>query len=384
MKITHLCLAGTITDGWTYQENLISKYHKKLGLEVSIITSNWIFDNNHKAIKAPESDYYNSDGIRIIRLQIKNKDSLDYKFKRYSGVSEALENLAPDILFIHGCQFLDIQVIVKYLKKNRSVRLYIDNHADFSNSATNFLSRYILHGIIWKYYAHMIEPYAIKFYGVLPARVEFLKNVYKLPAEKVELLVMGVDDELAASALSEETRKETRDRYGIGIDELLIVSGGKIDKAKWQTLLLMDAFNNLCNENAKLIIFGPIVDELKEEVLSKCNDKVQYIGWLNSKDSTNLFGAADLVVFPGRHSVFWEQVAGLGIPMICKYWDGTTHVDVGGNVVFLKEDSQNEIEQVLNSIIGNREVLQEMKTIAQTKAKRFFSYYEIAKKSIDI
>ena len=41
----------------------------------------------------------------------------------------------------------------------------------------------------------MINPYVNKFYGVLPARVDFLINEYKLPKNKVELLVMGADDD---------------------------------------------------------------------------------------------------------------------------------------------------------------------------------------------
>lgn len=383
MRITHLCLAGTITDGWTYQENLITKYHKKMGHDVSIITSNWIYDANYKPLKSLENDYINSDGVHVIRLQIKNKDSLSYKFKRYSGIEQSLDTLNPDVLFIHGCQFLDIDVIVKYLKNHNSIRVYIDNHADFSNSATNPISRYLLHGIIWKKRANLIEPYVKKFYGVLPARVNFLINVYHLPKEKVELLVMGVDDDIAKVSLSKETKMKTRKKYGINDKDLLVVSGGKIDKAKWQTLLLMDAFKNINIENAKLVIFGPVIEELKTDVIEKCNDHIQYIGWLDSKDSTDLFAAADLVVFPGRHSVFWEQVAGMGIPMVCKHWEGTTHIDVGGNAAFLYEDSEKEIESCLKKILGNEHELKNMKEVAINKAAKVFSYQEIAKKSID-
>ena len=91
---------------------------------------------------------------------------------------------------------------------------------------------------------------------------------------------------------------------------------------------------------------------MKEKVESLADGKkVQYIGWINANESYRYFAAADLAVFPGRHSVFWEQVTAQGIPMLCKKWDGTTHVDVGGNVRFLEEDSaallQREIERLL-------------------------------------
>ena len=187
MKITHICLAGTITDEWTYQENLLLKYHRMLGMETSAITSRWVYKKGSELYKFPQKNYYLKDGTHMIRLDISNKDDLHYKFKRYDGLMKSLEMLSPDILFIHGCQFLDIDTIVKYLKKHRKCKVYVDNHADFSNSATNFISKYFLHGIIWKKRAKMIEPYTTTFYGVLPARVDFLRNVYKLSYEKTSL-----------------------------------------------------------------------------------------------------------------------------------------------------------------------------------------------------
>ena len=99
-------------------------------------------------------------------------------------------------------------------------------------------------------------------------------------------------------------------------------------------------------------------------------------------DTTNYFAAADLVIFPGRHSVFWEQVAGLGKPMICKYWKGTTHINVGGNVLFLNKDSTKEIKIVLQTLINHPLKLKKMKDVAQKVAMKEFSYKEIAKKSL--
>ena len=138
----------------------------------------------------------------------------------------------------------------------------------------------------------------------------------------------------------------------------------------------------LFRSNVKLLVFGSVVDELKNEVSELCSAAVQYIGWVDSKITDQYFAAADLVVFPGRHSVFWEQVAGMGIPMVCKYWEGTTHVDVGGNVRFIQHDSVEEITDILQGIIQNEDVYAKMKSIAQSKGKETFSYREIAKRSI--
>lgn len=381
MKITHFCLAGTITDGWSYQENMLSKYHAELGHIVSIITSNWVYDNGNKLYKYPKADYFLENCVRVIRLQIKNRDQLGFKFKRYIGVVEALNKTEPDILFIHGCQFLDMDKVVAYLKEHLNTIVYVDNHADFSNSATNFLSKYVLHGIVWRHTAHMILPFAKKFYGVLPARVEFLKNVYRLPASKVELLVMGGDDELVDNA--SKHREIIRRKYHIDEKDFFIVSGGKIDKWKAQTILLMKAVQNIKGTNVKLLVFGSVDPELKKGLESLVDGKkIQYIGWIQADYSYDLFAAADLAVFPGRHSVFWEQVVAQGIPLIVKDWPGTHHIDLGRNVKYLRKDSVEEIQNVISNIIDSPETYRSMLECAQEN-KTAFSYKEIARKSIN-
>ena len=112
------------------------------------------------------------------------------------------------------------------------------------------------------------------------------------------------------------------------------------------------------------------------------DNRIMFIGWVQADESYDYYAAADLVVFPGRHSVFWEQVAGQGIPMVVKDWAGTHHVDLGGNVKFIKQDSVEEIKSVIESIIGSAECYSKMKSIAVEKGKKEFSYLEIAKKAI--
>lgn len=381
MKIVHICLCGPVTDGWTYQENLLSKYHKKSGHNVDLITSQYAWDNNGKIVKTDKTDYFNDDGVHMIRIANKMGTTVSSKIKLYSGLYQQLEKCAPEILFIHGVQFPGIITVKKYLKKHKDVRVYADNHADFSNSATNWISKNILHKLVWRHYAKKIEPCVIKFYGVLPARVDFLIDVYGIPASKVELLVMGSDDEMVENVSSEHVRKSIRRNHNLNDSDFIITTGGKIDSSKTQTLLLMEAVNKISRADVKLIVFGSVTDELKAEVEKRCSDKVQYIGWLKSEESYEYFAASDLVVFPGRHSVFWEQVAGQGIPMICKHWNGTTHVDRGGNVVFLHEDNAEEITNAIEWLLSPDEYAR-IKEAAE-KAKTSFLYSDIAKRSIE-
>ena len=385
MKIVHLCLCSFFPDNYSYQENMLPKYHKKLGYDVEVIASTQSFDKQGKVCYLDNvGTYHNEYDIKVTRLAYKSNRKIWKKLKRYIGVFEAISKAEPDVLFIHGGQFLDIDQVVKYIKMHPDVKVYVDNHADFSNSATNWFSKNILHRIVWKHTEHKIEPYTRKFYGVLPVRVDFLKNVYGLPADKCELLVMGADDELVERAKTSGARERIRKQSGIKNDDFLIVTGGKIDKWKTQTLLLMQAVQNISNPNVKLIVFGSVNDELIEQVkaLSDSN-KVQYIGWISSDDTYDYFEASDLVVFPGRHSVMWEQVTGQGKPMIVKDWPGTHHVDLGGNVLFLTEDSTGEIQEKIESLLSDPSKVSEMTKIAQEKGMQIFSYADISKRAIE-
>lgn len=380
MKILHLMLACFYIDKYSYQENLLPKYHKKAGHDVEIVASLFTFDENGNGKWLEKTDRYtNEHGIPVTRLEF-SKGKFSSRLRHYVGLMDELERIKPELIFIHGVQFCDIDIVVKYLKKHPEVKVYADNHSDFSNSAKSWVSKHIQHRIMWRHCAQKINPFVTRFYGVLPARVDFLINEYKLPKEKVELLVMGADDEAVTAAATDEQKNALRQKYGIADDDFLIMYGGKTDNYKRQTLLLMDAVNQIDNPKLKLIVFGSVIPELKEEIEKRCSDRVQYIGWVLAADSYNYYAACDLACFPGRHSVFWEQVAGQGIPLLVKRWDGTTHVDCGGNVKFLTQDSTEEMRIAIEEILNNYDSMLD----SAKKASRNFMYSEIAKRSIKL
>ena len=385
MKVVHLCLGSFYPDNYAYQENLLPKFHKEIGCEVEVIASTQGFDKFGKVCFLQNTGtYQNEYDIKVTRLPYKSENRIWKKLKRYKGTYTALESAVPDILFVHGGQFLDVDQVVKYLKKHPEVTVYVDNHADFYNSATNWVSRNILHKIIWRRAEQRIEPYTRKFYGVLPVRVDFLKEVYRLPPEKCELLVMGADDGLVEKARKDGSRKRVRDMYGICDDDFLVVTGGKIDARKIQTVYLMQAVHAIQRENVRLVVFGSVTQELEARIRELTDGvKVQYAGCLDSKESYAYFEAADLVVFPGHHSVMWEQAAGQGKPMLVKEWEGAQHVDVGGNVRFLKEAGADEIRREIERLADNPSEYAKMKAVAENIGMKTFSYKEIARRAIE-
>ncbi len=382
MKIIHVCLVGAYNEGWTYQENMLSKFHSKQGHEVMLICIPYELADGGIRLST-DTDYVNAYGVHVIRMV--PRFSLGKRIVWYVGVKEILENFKPDIIFVHGCQFMDARIIRNYGEEHPQTKIFVDNHADFSNSATNWISKNLLHKILWKHTAHVLEPVTTKFYGVLPARVDFLKKIYCLPEKKCELLVMGGDDDQILKSRSPSIRANLRKKYNILENDFLIVTGGKIDKFKKQTIQLMEAVKEINSPSIKLLVFGSVVSELKNEVDRITDGKtIQYVGWIEPDESYNYFAAADLVAFPGRHSVFWEQVAAQGIPMLCKDWPGTHHIDVGGNTVFIESEEIPAIKEKILSIVNNKQKYAEMKKIAVEEGMKMFSYDDIARRCINL
>lgn len=116
-KVLHLCLASFYIDNYSYQENMLPKFHKKLGLDVEIIASLVSFDSSGKpSVLDKEGKYINEYGIPVTRLGYK-KTVINRILRRYNGTYDAIKKSNPDIIFIHGCQFMDIKYIKKYCRK---------------------------------------------------------------------------------------------------------------------------------------------------------------------------------------------------------------------------------------------------------------------------
>lgn len=385
MRILHCCLAAFYIDNYSYQENILPRMHKLQGHEVAILASTETYIDNSKLAYVKPSSYHTTDGIPISRVPYNRwlPHFLRKKLRIYEGISTLVKNFNPDIIFLHDCQFISITEIASYAKKHKNVRIYVDGHTDFINSARGWLSKNILHGIIYKWCAKKIEPFTIKFYGTLPLRVDFFVNFYGIPRKKTELLIFGADHTMVDLSMKNEICKKIRKQLEINESDFVIITGGKIDNRK-NIHVLMRAVKELQKNNIKLIVFGRPNKEMKYEIeeLAK-NKNIRYIGWIPSEKAYDYFLAADLGFFPGTHSVLWEQAVGVGLPCVFKKWIGIQHVDLNGNCLIINSASLDEIKQCILTLYEDIDKLESMKKIAEDKGVSEFSYYEIAKRAIE-
>lgn len=379
-RILHICLSAFFIDGYSYQENLLPKYHAKMGFDVTVIASLFTFNKEGKGTFLSSSQRYKDDnGFNVIRLSYKKPAFWNKVFRHYEGLKKCINEIAPDIIFLHNASFGDTPIILEYMKKHPKVKLYADSHVDYVNSARNWLSYHVLHSIVWKHYIKILEPYYTKCYGVTPMRCRFLKDVYHITPTLIEYLPLGVDDDAIPDDRI-KLRRDVRRKLNLSDDDIIIITGGKIDKLK-NTHVLIKALSHLENIKVHLVICGVLTPEMnyiKSEIDN--NSNIHYLGWCNSEEVMNYMVASDVACFPGTHSTLWEQSVGIGLPSIFKRWNEMEHVNVNNNCIFVKGDDEIELSMAIKNILDNYRNYKSSAIIASEK----FLYSNISKKAIGL
>ncbi len=386
MKILHCCLAAFYIDNFSYQENVLPRLHKKAGHEVMILTSTETYTKEKKLGYVEASSYYTAEGIPVRRIPYTSwlPKFFKRKLRIYKGVKETLDEFKPDLIFMHDGQTYASLEIAAYVKQNPGVKLIMDSHTDYVNSATNCISMNILHKIVYRYFVSRIATQVDKLYGTLPIRMDFYRDIYKFPTEKISFLPFGFDTSMINFSQREDIRTSVRKCLGLDKSDFVLISGGKIDYRK-NIHILLETMGMLNNNNIKLILFGtPVLDMQKSiEQLIAHNPNIKYVGWVQSTESYKYFFAADLAIFPGTHSTLWEEAIGLGMPGIFKRWKGIEHIDLNGNVRMLDDISKESLRDAILDIATNEQTYSKMSSIARNETNmKFFDYVDIAKRAI--
>ena len=383
MRIVHIAPNAPYNDYWGYQENLLPKYHRQLGHEVMVITTNTKHENGN-IVEIEEADYKLKDGVRVVRLKRKKYISrILTGLRSYIPVYDILSEYRPDFIFFHGLSSNTIFDAIRYKKKlNMDCVIVQDNHMDpyNNNYKTGIKARII------RWYYHCINTLSQRsvdrVFGVTPWRVQYARRYFGIETDKLDLLIMGADDSMLNFDDKSNIRTRIRNRYNLSEDDFLVVTGGKIDGSK-----NIDVLINVCAriDNIKLLIFGTITTELKESLETLINDSsnIIHIGWIDSSEVYDYFMSADLVCFPGTHSVMWEQACACKVPCLFKRWEGMEHVNNGGNSTFISEVTEANLYSELKNLIRTEKYF-EMKKVAESENTSIYLYSKIAEKSLEV
>jgi 1,2-diacylglycerol 3-alpha-glucosyltransferase len=383
-----------------YQENHFANEYVRRGFDLTVITSTFTnlsdyyndrYDANSKACDSKISGY------RLIRLPY--AFNFFNKLRKLKRITSYLEQAAPDLIFIHDIQF-NIHEAVDYIKRqNRKVRLVLDFHADFSNSAKNIFSKIFIHRICKGLYFRKYEKWFDAILPIVPDGMNFLNKLYGTPVKRMELFPLGVDTFTSATYRNETSRKAMRDRLSIQYHALVIFTGGKLEPRK-KTEELIETVIGLKDRNVHLIIVGDFVSCPKEysdsvRSLISSSGNITLVGWVPSSEVYEYMSACDIAIFPSSQSVLWQQSIGMGLPLVVgKYVtldDGrqfdqkVEYLNFKNNLVVLnaQNDRRSEIKTAITTFLDPK-VLKAYRENTLWVANEYLSYTKLADRTLAV
>lgn len=376
MKILHLAISNFYVEGYNYQENILPRINKEHGHDVLIIASRETFINNSKHGYAKSGTFTNEDGIQVVRLKYKYwlPKFINRKLRIYSGLYKKLNEFNPDIIMFHGMAAIDLLTVRKYIIKNPNVKLYIDSHEDYNNSATNWISKNILHKLIYKRVIQKSLSEIDKVLSITYESTKFISDIYKVNESMIFDFPLG--GIIVDSKDKFKYRTEVREKLNIKDDDIMFFHSGKMDASK-KTIDILQAFENFNNSKVKLIIAGSF-DDQTEKYYSRSiqnNNNIKYVGWLNNTDIIKFLCASDMYLQPGSQSATMQNALCCGTAVAVYNHPSYEHL-LEGKMPYISNTS--DIINLIEEIIINQDNLKNLSAQAIKIARSKLDYRKLA------
>ncbi|WP_312585601.1 glycosyltransferase [Acinetobacter sp.] len=308
MKIAHLCLSCFYYDGFSYQENLLPRQNVVDGHETIIIASTESIDKQGKITFLGKDKYQGSDGCLVYRVPYSKSlpPMIRSKVRSYEGVYEILKDFKPDVVYFHGISAYELLVLKKYKRLNPDAKIIVDVHSDANNSGTNWISKYFLHKFFYRSIFQMTLPVIDKIFCISMECMDFAIEEYGAPKEKTEFYPLGgdclEDDEYNVR------RKNMREKLNINDEKILILQTGKINKKK-KAVEALSQFIQVKSDKFRYVIAGTLDEDVKDDIMDiiKTDERIKYIGWVDSNEMKDYLCASDVYMQPGSQSATMQQ-----------------------------------------------------------------------------
>jgi len=391
MKIVMLCDLYDVRV--QYQENLLARYYVKNGHEVVVIAGPYddAFDFVAERPAKDVSRRETWDGpVRVIKLPY-HVNVLN-RLRRFAGVMEILERERPELIFVHDIH-LNLREAALFKRRHPATRVVMDYHADFSNSAKNWLSLHVLHRGIRRPFFYRYRWAIDRIFPVVPQSAEFLQAVYGVPSAEMELLPLGSDVDLIAEVASRGARTDVRASLGIAPAARVIVSGGRLAPLK-ETHVLLEAFLALNAPDTHLIIVGEGGRE-HADYMAALRDaaagrpQVHFPGWLEGAELFAMLLSADLAVFPASQSVMWQHALACGVPLVVgegtSIWEqDPSYLNRHDNMIILPrhEVTVEGLTRHMSALLADPARLATLTEGARRVGGEFLSYHRIVAQTL--
>ena len=376
MRILHICAGNPFTPTMYYKENYFLDANLADGHEAIVLADTTLWQGNQVIETAP-CDEYLPNGVRVIRAAFQSfgHPVLTAKMRKIPNFVQLVVGIAPDVILFHNIYQYGICELNAIRAKLPNCKIYGDVSTSFDNSARTFLSRYVLHGLLYRSWIQKSLPYWDKIFYVSELSHDFLRDIYGIPDELLELNALpGV-----IMPLEEKQRRADafRIRYQIPPDTIVFFHSGKMDKAK-RTVELLRLLQSLDDQiSYRLFIAGKFYDDIRQEAEALVSEmeSVTFLGFLSQDEMQTALAACDLYLQPGSASQTAQAAICCGTPVVvCGEKVYQHFVDGNG---FLIRDTE-ELREILPHVCAHPELLNQMSQRAYEIASQYLDYRKLA------
>lgn len=378
MKIVHILMGGAFNCEMSYQGNHLPLENSRDGHKVFIITSTNIWQKD-KVLQINELIDIIYEKIILIRLNFGGFifRYLNKKIRKVPDLMQTLIKINPDIILHHDIEGYSLLTVANYVHKNKHVKLYVDTHSNFNNSARNFLSRVILHKIIYGYIIHRAYNYIDKILYISHECKLFAINMHHVEQKKLEFFPLGGD---VISLSDKETYRLNLFRMlDVDRDTIIFAHSGKMNINK-KTLELLDTFVQIKTKyKIHLVVVGEFSESIKEEALEMINHNpnVTFLGWKKSKELKEIIAGSNYYLQPGSQSATMQISICLATPVVIQRNSSHELYEDSGAILI---DENNTISSVLKYLSNNPNVHEELSMKSYDFANKFLSYKILARR----
>lgn len=375
MKILHICLGSHFTVGMTYQDNQLSDQNAADGHDVVVVSDCFQYEG-HTLKELEEEDRVLSSGVRLVRMKYDFifTSLISSKVRKVSRLKNFLEEYKPDVILFHGVAGYELLTVSRYKQKCPYVKLYVDSHEDYHNSGTFWFSLFFQYKVFNRFIVKSIRNNVDKFLYISRESMTFLKEVYGLRSNEIEFYPLGGN--ILPQELKLAYRNQVRSQLGLSDNDVLIVHTGKFSKGK-KTVELLQSLASVDKKNLKLVLIGSIMDDVKYllDSLINADDRVCFLGWLNSTELVKFLAAADFYFQPGTQSATMQNAICCGTP-VALYPFKSHKPFIHGNGFFVENNS--DCSNIFNNLAFHKYDLSEMSSASYQIAYDLLDYNKLA------
>jgi len=283
-----------------------------------------------------------------------------------------------DVVHLHEYRSMAALLVWHYAKGN-NVPYCLQAHGSFTNYGGQYINS--LFDRMWQ--RRLVDTAAM-----IIALTSAEANQYYsagVPGEKVEIIPNGID---ISDYSSPPAHGSFRNKFGLGLNDQLILYVGRIHKKKGVDLLIK-AYAEVSNQlnNTRLVIVGPSESSATLEMLKALGkrlgieDKVLFTGLISESDKLAAYVDADVYVLPSFYDTFPMSVLdalACGTPVIIT--NRCELADAIGHAVSVVAPEVDEVRDAIIQVLTNEGLRIGMGQRGQKLVLESYRWDEIIKK----